>query len=102
MFPGDDHIHMEAAFKRWLECASHRPKHTLPRSEHGGGLMLLIGWKARFAAAMLGLFIIPTTLVFRTFWCGDPEAALDQIIQFSKNLAMMGGMLYIVVHAPDR
>ena len=24
------------------------------------------------------------------------------MIQFLKNLAMMGGMLYIVVHAPDR
>ena len=51
---------------------------------------------------MLGLFIIPTTLVFHAFWSGDPEAAQDQIIQFSNNLAMMGGILYIVVHAPAR
>ncbi len=49
---------------------------------------------------MLGLFIIPTTLVFRTFGCVYPEAVQDQITQFSKNLAMMDGMLYIVVHAP--
>lgn len=62
--------------------------------KHGGGLMLVIGW-ACFAAAVLFLFIIPTTLAFHAFWGVDPEAAQDQRIQFLKNLAMMGGMLYI-------
>ena len=68
--------------------------------KHGGGLMPVIGWRGRFAAALLFLFIIPTTLAFHAFWSVDPEAAQDQMIQFLKNLAMMGGMLYIVVHAP--
>lgn len=61
--------------------------------------MLVIGRKASFAAAML-FFIISTTLVFHAFWSVDPEAARDQVIQFSKNLATMGGMLYILVHGP--
>ena len=62
--------------------------------------MLVIGWRARFAAAVLFLFIIPTTLAFHAFWSVDPEAAQDQMIQFLRNLAIMVGMLYIVVHAP--
>jgi putative oxidoreductase len=68
--------------------------------ELGGGLMLLFGWKARFAAAVLFLFIIPTTLVFHAFWSLDPAAAQGQMIHFLKNLAMMGGMLYVVVYGP--
>jgi putative oxidoreductase len=40
--------------------------------KHGGGLMPVIGW-ARFAAAVLFLFIIPTTLAFHAFWSVDPE-----------------------------
>jgi putative oxidoreductase len=62
--------------------------------------MLLIGWRARFAAAMLFLFIISTTLVFHAFWSVDPKVAQEQMIQLLTNLAMMGGMLYIVVHGP--
>ena len=49
--------------------------------------MLPIGWRARFAAAVLFLFTIPTTLAFHTFWSADPEAAQNQMIQFL-NLAM--------------
>jgi putative oxidoreductase len=40
--------------------------------KHGGGLMPVIGWRALFAAAVLLLFIIPTTPVFHAFW-SDPE-----------------------------
>ena len=43
--------------------------------------MPVIGWRARFAAAVLFLFIIPTTLAFHAFWSVDPEAAQDQLIQ---------------------
>jgi uncharacterized membrane protein YphA (DoxX/SURF4 family) len=50
--------------------------------KHGGGLMLVIGWKALFAAAVLFLFIIPTTLAFHAFWRVDPEAAQDQMLSF--------------------
>jgi uncharacterized membrane protein YphA (DoxX/SURF4 family) len=42
------------------------------RLKHGGGLMPVIGW-ARFAAAVLFLFIIPTTPAFHAFWSVDPE-----------------------------
>jgi putative oxidoreductase len=68
--------------------------------ELGGGLMLLVGWKARLAAALLFLFIIPTTLVFHAFWSVDPAQVQLQKIMFLKNLAIMGGMLYVMVYGP--
>ncbi|HXZ97449.1 MAG TPA: DoxX family protein [Burkholderiales bacterium] len=65
--------------------------------EFGGGLMLLLGWKARWAALALFLFIIPTTLIFHPFWIADADQMQNQI-NFLKNLAIMGGMLYIMAY----
>jgi putative oxidoreductase len=60
------------------------------------GLLLVIGWQARWAAAVLFLFVIPTTIIFHNFWAYDgPQAQLQQI-QFMKNLCIMGGMLYVM------
>jgi len=64
--------------------------------ELGGGLMLLVGWKARLAASAIFLFIIPATLVFHNFWAVDPAQAQGQMIHFMKNLTIMGGMLYVM------
>lgn len=63
-----------------------------------GGIMLIVGWQARWAAAAIFLFLIPTTLIFHAFWAFDPEQVRAQTIQFNKNLAIMGGMLYLMVY----
>ncbi|MBT9613345.1 MAG: DoxX family protein [Burkholderiales bacterium] len=66
-----------------------------------GGLMILIGWQARIAAAAIFLFLIPATLVFHAFWNVNPADAMllqNQMNHFMKNVAIMGGMLYIVTH----
>jgi putative oxidoreductase len=62
-----------------------------------GGLMLAVGWKARWAALAIFLFIIPTTIIFHPVWA-DP----GQMVQFNKNLAIMGGMLYVVFCGPGK
>ena len=62
-----------------------------------GGLMLVVGWKARWAAWAFFLFIIPTTIIFHPVW-----ADASQMIQFNKNLAIMGGMLYVALMGPGR
>jgi putative oxidoreductase len=64
--------------------------------ELGGGLALMLGWKARWAALVIFLFCIPTTLVFHNFWALPPEQAQGQMLHFLKNLALMGGLLYVV------
>jgi putative oxidoreductase len=70
--------------------------------ELAASLMLVVGWKARWAAWALFLFIIPTTLIFHAYWAVPPEQAYGQMIQFQKNLAMMGGMLYVALMGPGR
>ena len=65
--------------------------------ELGGGLMIALGWQARWAALAIFLFIIPTTLIFHPFWVAD-AAQMQNQINFMKNLAIMGGMLYIMAY----
>jgi putative oxidoreductase len=64
--------------------------------ELGGGLMLAMGWKTRWAAAALFLFLIPTTLIFHQFWGIDPKLVQMQKVNFLKNVAIMGGMLMVL------
>jgi len=64
--------------------------------ELGAGILLVIGWQARWAAAAIFLFLIPTTLIFHNFWDAAAAQKQMQTIQFMKNLCIMGGMLYIM------
>ena len=66
--------------------------------ELGGGIMLVVGWKARWAAAALFIFAFLAGILFHAFWSSPADQAMMQQIQFMKNLAIMGGMLYIVVY----
>jgi putative oxidoreductase len=68
--------------------------------ELGGGILLAVGFKARWAALAIFLFLIPTTLVFHKFWGIDAAQAQMQQTQFLKNLAIMGGMLYVFAFGP--
>lgn len=61
-----------------------------------GGILVVIGWHARWAAAALFLFMIPTTLLFHNFWAFEPAQQAAQRIHFMKNLAIMGGILYVL------
>lgn len=64
--------------------------------EVGGGLMLITGWQARWSALVIALFLIPTTLVFHAFWSADAASFQNQLTQFLKNLAILGGMLLVI------
>jgi len=68
--------------------------------ELGGGLLLAIGYKARWAALAIFLFLIPTTLIFHAFWGIDPKEAAMQQINFLKNVSIAGGMLMVFAHGP--
>lgn len=64
--------------------------------EIGAALMLILGWHARLGAAALLLWMIPVTLVFHAFWAVPVEQAQMQMIQFFKNVGLMGAMLLII------
>jgi len=68
--------------------------------ELGGGLMIAVGWKARWAAAAIFIFVLIASFIFHAFWAVPADQAQLQNIMFMKNLAIMGGMLYIIVYGP--
>jgi len=64
--------------------------------ELGTGILIVIGWQARWAATVLFLFLIPTTFIFHNFWSVEAAQKPMQTLQFMKNLCIMGGVLYIM------
>ena len=60
-----------------------------------GGIMLLLGWKTRWAAAALLIFT-GATLLFHGFWSAPPDQMQNQMIEFMKNITIMGGFLYVI------
>ena len=68
--------------------------------ELGGGLLIALGWKARWAAAVIFLFLIPVTLVFHNPAGLDAAAAQGQMIHLLKNVSIMGGMLGLFAFGP--
>jgi putative oxidoreductase len=64
--------------------------------ELGGGLMVLLGWRARWGAAMLAVFTIAATLLFHDFWAVDAAQYRGQLNHFMKNLAILGGLVYVI------
>jgi putative oxidoreductase len=62
-------------------------------TELGGGLALLFGFKARWAALALAGFTVLSALIFHL----EPGNQM-QMINFMKNLAIAGGLLMFVRH----
>jgi putative oxidoreductase len=64
-----------------------------------GGLSVLLGYKARYGAWLLVLFLVPVTAMMHPFWnLADPMAARIQYIMFMKNVSMLGGALLIAYY----
>jgi putative oxidoreductase len=60
--------------------------------EVAGGLMIVFGVRARAAAFILFLYLIPVTIIFHLM----PQ----QGIQVMKNIAIMGGLLILACEGP--
>jgi putative oxidoreductase len=70
--------------------------------ELGGGLALLVGWRTRWAAALLAVFLIVITPIFHNFWSVPADQVMMQQINFFKNVAILGGMLFVYAMGPGR
>ncbi|HEY7656185.1 MAG TPA: DoxX family protein [Burkholderiales bacterium] len=70
--------------------------------ELGGALLVLAGWHARWGAFMLAVFTVFATLMFHNFWAVDPAQYRGQLNHFMKNLAILGGLVYIMAVGPGR
>jgi putative oxidoreductase len=70
--------------------------------EIGAGLMMVFGWKARWAAAALAVFTALVAFLFHNFWAMPEAQKVLQQNMFMKNLAMVGGLLFVMAFGPGR
>lgn len=66
--------------------------------ELGGGIAVIVGWKARWAAAAMLVFTASAAVIFHNFWGVPADQAQNQMIHFMKNISMMGGLLFVIIH----
>lgn len=62
--------------------------------EFGGGLALLLGFQARFAAMGLALFSLITAFIF--------HSGAEDAINLMKNFAMAGGLFFLMLHGAGK
>ena len=61
-----------------------------------GGLSILLGYRAKIGAWLIAIFLLAVTPVMHNFWAiADPAMAQAQMVNFMKNVSMLGGALLI-------
>ncbi len=79
-----------------------------------GSLSIIAGYRARFGASLLLVFLVLATYYFHDFWSwsedamwvlsSNPEVQMPvaqiEMISFMKNLALMGAMIMIIANGP--
>lgn len=65
--------------------------------EFGVGIALLIGFWTRPLALLMALFVLGTALIAHTFWNVEGAMQTANMVQFYKNLSIMGGLLLLAV-----
>jgi putative oxidoreductase len=67
-----------------------------------GAVSLMFGFLARIGALGLFLYLIPTTWIFHSFWTYEGAEQQMQMVNFLKNIALMGGLLTLVAYGAGR
>ena len=70
--------------------------------ELGGGIVLILGLKTRWAALALAVFTAAATYFFHAFWTAPAAEMHLQSLMFQKNLAVVGGLLVLAAAGPGR
>ena len=70
--------------------------------ELGFGALLAVGWKTRWWAWALVVYTIIAAAVAHRYWTYPAAQAFAQTSFFYKNLAIVGGLLYIAAMGPGR
>ena len=63
--------------------------------EIGGGLALMAGFHARWAALLLALFTLLASVIFHNFWAMPAEQQMMQQLMFMKNMSVVGGLFLV-------
>ena len=67
-----------------------------------GATLVLMGYYSRFGAFLLLVYLVPTTFIVYSFWNDPPDIQRVQMINFMKNLAIIGGLLLLTIHKPGK
>jgi len=67
-----------------------------------GGLMLLVGWRTRWAALALAVFCVVAAFFFHNYWAMPEAQQMMQQINFNKNLGLAGGLLAFAAFGAGR
>jgi putative oxidoreductase len=70
--------------------------------ELGGGILLAIGYKTRWAALVLVIFALASGILFHNYWAVDGAQRMAEQINFWKNVSIAGGMLMVFAFGPGR
>jgi putative oxidoreductase len=70
--------------------------------ELAGGIMLIVGWKARWAALTIAVFTAVATVIFHNYWAMTGADAGMQRLMFMKNVSVIGGLLAVYAFGPGR
>lgn len=65
-----------------------------------GSVLVIIGWKARFGAGLLFIFLVLATYFYHDFWNMPPAYFENQVAHSLKNLGLGGAMLFIIANGP--
>jgi putative oxidoreductase len=71
-------------------------------AELGLGLLVLFGFKARWAALGLAVFLAVITPIFHNYWAVEAAQQMMQKQSFDKNLAVLGGLLVLAAFGAGR
>lgn len=70
--------------------------------ELGAGILVLIGFKTRWAAIVLAIFTVAAGFLFHDYWNADAAMKQMQQINFWKNISIAGGFLMVFAFGPGR
>ncbi len=65
-----------------------------------GSLSVAAGYRTRFGASLLLVFLVLATYFFHDFWNFEGAEVQPQMIHFMKNLSLMGTMLFLIANGP--
>ena len=65
-----------------------------------GSASVVLGYRARIGAGLLFVFLALATYYFHDFWKFEGQEQQQQMIQFMKNLSMMGTMVFLMANGP--
>jgi putative oxidoreductase len=63
--------------------------------ELGGAILIIIGWQTRLAANVQFIYLVFITFMYHNFWAAPPQLHDVQLLNFLKNVGIMGGLLIL-------